>query len=241
MNLGYALLGATLFLIACGPSSEDMRVMVNKAVEEESVKLMQVVVEEARKNPGPAGERGEQGERGERGPAVADERLAQMVQAALATVELPVGPQGPTGERGEQGKPGPEVSDERVAQAVQAALATLELPVGPPGPKGDPGEPGAPAEIPPELMEQRFNMVELPHGCCGVQFFDENGVARVELDAHEDGDLTGIEFRGPADDYRGGIWVLETTMILIAPDGTALCIDEKGVAECGNLFEPPDR
>ena len=83
---------------------------------------------------------------------------------------------------------------------VQAALATIELPVAPPGPKGDPGEPGAPAEIPPELLEQRFNMVELPHGCCGVQFFDENGVARVELDAHEDGDLTGIEFGGPADD-----------------------------------------
>ena len=51
MNLGYSLLGATLFLIACGPSSEDMQSMVNKTVEDENVKLMQVITEEAKKNP----------------------------------------------------------------------------------------------------------------------------------------------------------------------------------------------
>ena len=121
MNLGYPLLGVTLFLIACGPSNEDMQAMVNRAVDEERGGLMQAIVEEARKNPGPSGARGPQGERG---PEVGDERLAQGIQAALAAIELPVGPPGPAGPQGERGETGGQA--EIPAEQLPAG-ATLRL------------------------------------------------------------------------------------------------------------------
>ena len=234
MNLGYALLGATLFLIACGPSAEDMQSMVNKAVEVESVKLMQLVAEEAKKNPGPAGERGE---RGERGPDVSDERLAQGIQAALETVELPVGPPGPAGPKGDPGKRGPDVSDERLAQGIQAALETVELPIGPPGPAGPKGDPGKQAEIPAELLDNQFEITtELEEGLYGIQFIDKTGIPRIEMLIDDNTGVMGIDFMDEAGIHNGGVWAIEDTLVIGAPDGSLFCIDKLGASSCGNLF-----
>lgn len=195
MNLGYALLGATLFLIACGPSSADMQSMVNKAVEGESVKLMQLVVEEAKKNPGPAGERGERGERG------------------------------------------PEVSDERLAQGIQAALETVELPVGPPGPAGPKGDPGEQAEIPAELIDNQFEITtELEEGLYGIQFTDKTGIPRIELLIDDNTGVMGIDFMDESGIHNGGVWAIEDTLVIGAPDGSLFCIDKLGPSSCGNLF-----
>ena len=234
MNLGYALLGATLFLIACGPSDEDVQSMVNKAVEGESVKLMQLVVEEAKKNPGPAGERGE---RGERGPDVSDERLAQGIKAALESVELPVGPPGPAGPKGDPGERGPDVSDERLAQGIMAALETVELPVGPPGPAGPKGDPGKQAEIPAELLDNQIEITtELEEGLYGVQFIDKTGIPRIELLIDDNRGVMGIDFMDEAGIHNGGVWAIENTLVLGAPDGSLFCIDKLGASSCGNLF-----
>ena len=208
-----------------------MQVMVNEAVKDESVKLMQAIAEEAKKNPGPAGERGE---RGATGPDVSEERLALAVQAALAEIELPAGPPGPKGDVGERG---PAVDSERLAAGIRAALAEIELPAGPPGPagpKGDAGERGPAgehAEIPSELLDNRFEMMELASRengeiCCGADFIDPDGVIRIRMFADNGDDFTGFEFRNENGTSLGGIWGLGNTLYLVAPDRTVLAISD---------------
>ncbi len=232
MKLGHTLLGAAILLIltACGPSIEDVQVMVNEAVKDESGKLMQAIVEEAKKNPGPAGERGE---RGAAGPDVSEERLAIAVQAAIENVELPEGPRGIPGPKGDAGERGPEIGDERLMAAVESALAqavaALELPAGPQGPagpKGDAGERGAPAEIPPELLDNRYEMMQMAtaENCCGSEFADSSGIARVTLFAGDDSDIEGVEFRDTEGGFKGGVWTVGSALFLVAPDGTIVYV-----------------
>ena len=197
MNLGYPLLGVTLFLIACGPSNEDMQAMVNRAVDEERGRLMQAVMEEARKNPGPAVERGPQSERG---PEVGDERLAQGIQAALTAIELPVGPPGPA------------------------------------GPQGERGETGRQAEIPAELLDNQFEAMELEGDRYGVQF-NKSGVARIQLAVNDATPVTGIEFKNEKGEFDGGVWAVNESLMLAAPDGSIFCIDRLGASDCGNLYD----
>lgn len=132
MKLIHSPLCAALFLIitACGPSAEDMQVMVNEAVKDESGKLMQAIAEEAKKNPGPAGERGE---RGATGPEVSEERLALAIQAAIEDIELPAGPPGPKGDAGERG---PAVEPERLARLSARRWLKPNCPRDRPDPRG---------------------------------------------------------------------------------------------------------
>ena len=165
--------------------------MVNRAVDEERGRLMQAVMEEARKNPGPAVERG------------------------------------------------PEVGDERLAQGIRAALTAIELPVGPPGPadpQGERGETGRQAEIPAELLDNQFEAMELEGDRYGVQF-NKSGVARIQLAVNDVTPVTGIEFKNEKGEFDGGVWAVNESLMLAAPDGSIFCIDRLGASDCGNLYD----
>lgn len=130
IGFSFLVLLAAGTAIACGPSDEEIRRMVQSETEQWETQMRDAVRDEVAKlelPQGPAGPPGPQGERGTQGPQ--GERGLQGPQGEP-------GLQGPQGEQGTQGSQG-----ERGPQGLQGER-------GPQGPVGPQGVAGSPAEIP---------------------------------------------------------------------------------------------
>ena len=160
IGFSFLVLLAAGAALACGPSDEEIRRMVQSETEQWETQMRDAVRDEVAKlelpqgpagPPGPQGERGVQGEQGERGPqGTQGERGAQGTQGEHGPQGEP-GNQGPQGERGVQGPQGV-----RGAQGPQGEQG-MQGPQGEPGPQGGRGAQGptgpqgvagSPAEIP---------------------------------------------------------------------------------------------
>ena len=116
--------------LACGPSDEEIRRMVQTETAQLATQLGETVRDEVAKLELPQGPDGPQGPQGERGPQGAEGERG---------LQGPQGEQGRQGAQGERGVQGPQ--GERGAQGAQGED-------GPQGSRGPQGVAGSPAEIP---------------------------------------------------------------------------------------------
>ena len=221
--------------LACGPSDEEIRQMVQSETAQWETQMREAVraeVAELELPQGPAGPQGAQGERGVQGAQ--GERGAQGTQGERGLqgrqgergaqgTQGPAGLQGPQGEQGSQGTQGPAglqgPQGEQGLQGTQGPQGERG-PAGPRGEQGPRGAAGSPAEIP-DVFET-LSVREL-------RVLNDEGERAITLEWNDRNGFPTIQLHGPT--RRLG----ETSdLIITTGDNTHLyCIWGNRIGLCG--------
>ena len=249
IGFSFIVLLAAGAALACGPSDEEIRRMVQTETAQLGTQLSETVIDEVAKielPQGPAGPQGPQGERGAQGP---------QGEVGPEGAQGEVGAQGDQGERGLQGRQGERGlqgrQGERGAQGPQGevGLQGARGERGPQGPQGEVGLQGAQGEQGVQGAQGERGL-QGPQGERGPQgvagspgeipsVFGTLSVRELRV-LNDEGDpgvvLDGrfIELYNSDGSSFTSIWATQTTgdLIILSNDGTLVCVWDDRIGVC---------